>query len=1021
MPDSGRPAGRPVLVALPAPPGPRGILGDVTARQPTSPFVGREPELDTLSTALRAVAAGEPAVLVVGGEAGVGKTRLLEEFAARARLGGARVLAGGCVELGEDGLPFAPVVAALRGLLRDAEPGIEELLAPARDDLARLLPELGRRLPDGPWPGNRGRLFEVLLDLLERLGRQQPLVLLLEDLHWADRSTREFVGVVARSIRDTSVLLVLSFRSDELHRGHPLRPFLAELGRVRGVDRLELPRFGRAEVAALLAGLLGRTPAPVLLDDVLRRSEGNAFFVELLVGGGDGDGLCDLSDSIRDLLLARVERLSAPTQQVLRIASGGGRRIDYPLLAAVADLPEADLLAALREAVSSHVLVADVQTDRRTAGGDGFAFRHSLVREAVHDDLLPGEHARLHVRYAETLQARPGLVPPERYAAELAHHWYAAHDAEQALPAAVAAAEVAGSVFAHAEQRRLLERALELWDRVPDAAAVTGLDHLGLLERTVQAGVRAGDHERALALVSAAIAEADAGGEPPERRALLFVTQAKLLRGLGRTGGIAELRATALVLPAGSAPAARARVLDALGCALMLKPVPEESLRVSGEALRLAREVGDRATEISALVTIGCNRVLVGDPEAGAAELAEALALAEELGDGETLTRVHNDLADSLTGLGRYEEAATVARAGVELARRLGYTRTCGILIGNLAEALTALGRWSEASRLIDEALDLDPPGLGAVFLRQLRADLALARGQEATAGHELSAARAVLSRSYVGAESHLPLVRLEAALHARQGDAAAVLETVESALAAVPARAVPRYVLPLLALAAAVAADLAGRGRALREDDLVADARAAARWIRGQTAELPIRTAVSEAWARLVSAELARCDGGAPAEWERAVAGWRAVGQPYPLAYALFRLAEAEAAAGADRQRAGDALREAFGLGSRLEAHPLVEEIERLARRARLDPGVAVPSPRGQPQLGLTPREREVLRGVAAGRSNRQIAEELFITAKTVSVHVSNILTKLEVSGRGEAAAAAHRLRLFDGEPLAG
>jgi len=356
----------------------------------------------------------------------------------------------------------------------------------------------------GFW-SEQGRLFELLLGLLERVGAERPALLVVEDLHWADRSTRDLLAYLVRNLRHGRLLLVATYRSDELHRRHPLRPFLAELDRGRRVERLELARFGPAEVAAQLAGIQG-TPVPAeLAARIHARSGGNAFFVEeLLATAAGADG--ELPPSLRDTLLARIELLAEPTQQVLAVAAAAGARVEHELLAEVAGVPEADLLSGLREAVSAHVLLAD--TD------DGsYGFRHALVKEAVYAELLPGERTRLHARFAAALATRDGDGDPG-HAAELAWHWYAAHDLDRALPAAVSAGLAAECAYAFAEAQRQFERALELWERCQEAAADLGMDKAELLARAGEAAANAGAADRAVALVRGALAEVDPAADP---------------------------------------------------------------------------------------------------------------------------------------------------------------------------------------------------------------------------------------------------------------------------------------------------------------------------------------------------------------------------------------------------------------------------------------------------------------------------------------------------------------------------
>ncbi|MBZ6294149.1 AAA family ATPase [Streptomyces olivaceus] len=386
------------------------MLGPVETRSVSPVFVGRTGELDTLHDALARASAtgGEPQALLLGGEAGVGKTRLVEEFAAAAGLRGAVVALGGCVEIGGDGLPFAPFSTALRALRRRLP---DELAGAARgqeEELARLLPELG----DSGAPGGGGRpdeedmarLFELTARLLERVAADRAVLLVLEDLHWADASTRHLIAYLFRTLRTGRLVVLATYRSDDIHRRHPLRPLLAELDRLRTVRRLQLGRFTRDEAGRQIAGILAREPDPLQIDEIFARSDGNAFFVEELAVAAHEGSRTGLTDSLRDLLLVRVEALPESAQRVARIVAEGGSTVEHRLLAAVAGLGEDDLIEALRAAVNANILLP-------APDGDGYRFRHSLVREAVGDDLLPGERSRLNRRYAEALDAGPGRRP----------------------------------------------------------------------------------------------------------------------------------------------------------------------------------------------------------------------------------------------------------------------------------------------------------------------------------------------------------------------------------------------------------------------------------------------------------------------------------------------------------------------------------------------------------------------------------------------------------------------------------
>lgn len=954
--------------------GGRGILDAVTPRITCRVLVGRETELGQLRDALKRARADEPRTVLVGGEAGVGKTRLVEEFGRIAEGEAARVLVGHCVELGEDGLPFAPFAAILRELLRASGAGV---FSGYEQELARLLPELE---PAGPAPAlsdSRGHLFEAVSALVERAAAEGPLVLVVEDLHWADRSTRDLIRFLVRSVRRAGALLVGTYRSDELHRGHPLRAFLAELDRVRSVERLELDRLDRDGTAQILGHLLGHEAPASLVEDIHARAQGNPFFIEELASYADRPG-CGLPDNVRDLLLARVDQLAEPAQRVLRIAAAGGNPIGHRLLAEVAGVPEVELEAALRAAVAAQLLVPD-------ARGEAYEFRHALVREAVHDDLLPGEHTRLHARYAAAIEARPELVGAERAPAKIAHHWYQAHDHARALTAALRAAAAAQQRYAYAEQSQLLDRVLALWDQVPDAADRAGMSHLDVLLAALDAAVDAGNLAQALGLNKTALAEIDPEAHP-QLATRLLLRQAKLLVQLGKNDGRAALRRAHELSTLVSDGAKRAELMAKIA-AQVAQTDRETGARLAQEAAELACRIGDPAAERCAAITTAYSDAKLISAERGLAGLARAEEIARATGDRQSQLCILINMSDLRYEVGDYAGSAQIAESGLADARRLGLARTNGVfLLGNLAEALVALGRFDEAEVRCAEAARLDPPGTYALLWLVQRAQVRLARG---VPDQTVSRALAFLAKPYLKPAFRLPLqeIRIHAALAAGDLDTA-----VKAATAAVQQPQLAdesRYGWPLLA-AAARAAVSAGDPR-LHE------------LVRAAAGPMPAPYPAQRAYAAQVAAELAARP--YPA-WREAVAAWRADGQPYPLACALVRLAEAAAGAG-ERAAAAEAVAEAGELAARLGAAPLAEQARLLARRLGLRGAAA------ETQL-LTARELEVLRLVAAGHTNRGIASELFISPKTASVHVSRIIAKLDVTNRVEAAAAARRIGLL-------
>jgi ATP/maltotriose-dependent transcriptional regulator MalT len=983
----------------------------MATRVTSTRFVGRAAELAELCAALEASAAGTPSLALVAGESGVGKSRLAGELTRTARESSARVLSGDCVELGEGELPYAPLVGALRRIARDGDPAFEALPASQRADLATILPGLGAGTRDEGTEAEQVRVFEALFAVFDAMSTEQPLLLVIEDLHWADSSTRGFVRFLARTLCTERMLVVGTYRSDELHRRHALRPLLAELARDPLARVIELERLSRDEMAEQLEDILGSRAAPGLVERFYSRSEGNPLFTEeLLAVGLDGRGT--LPPTLRDALMLRVERLPAAAQEVLRWLAC--QSLEDDLLRGLTGLDSAELLEGLREAVGSQIVVAHA---------DGsYGFRHALLREVVYDDLLPGERAELHGTIARALEdALEHEGERVHLTAEVAHHWLAAGDQPAALAASVRAAGAAERVNAFHEALSLRERALGLWDRVADPAQVAGISHVDLLMQAANAADVTGDAARQETLLRRTLELVDEGAEPSLAAGVLERLSRALWSLNRQDESIETINRALALLPDEDQSHERAALLAALARSRMLQARYGEGIRVSRQTLAVARAIGDRDVEVRALNVLGTALGSQGDVEAGAAALREALDTARDAGLPREVTAAYINLADVLHMNGRTADALAVAREGLETSAP--NTRAHDWLTMNVVELSYYLGRW-------DKARELLPPssrrrsGTQLFVWQMARAMLALGAGDLDGARVELDGmeqpARESTEPQFVGAYGWM-----RAELERRGGNIDLARAAVDDALDQIEycSDDVAR-IAGVAGIGVRVEADAATLARDTR------DAEAERIALERAEAQLARLRLTAEAGGPVERAELAggeaehgRATGnGEPALWSAAAETWEVLGRPYRRLYARWR--EAEALVGADdRGAAGGIASEALRSARELGSDWVVAELESLAARARLrllGPAKPAGSPAAseeQPDepFGLTPRERQVLALVARGSTNREIGLELHMAEKTASVHVSRILAKLGVRSRTEAAAVAVRQGLAD------
>jgi DNA-binding CsgD family transcriptional regulator len=982
------------------------------ARLTSSHFVGRVGELAELELASREAAANRPVLVLLGGESGVGKTRLVGELERRTTDEEALVLRGEAVEQGDGELPYAPLLGALRPLVRERHPALAELSAGSRAQLAALLPGFGQE--DAPHerddPSSQLRLFEALLELLDLLSESGTLVLILEDIHWADRSTRTFVSFLARSLRQERVMLLLTYRTDELHRRHVLRPLLSELERLERARRIELAPFDRAELAEVLTDILGDPPSDELVERLFARSEGNPLYTEeLLAAGLDGRGTAP--QSLRDAFLLRIERLSPDAQEAAR-AIAAGRRLDEATVAEITGIEHAALHAALREAVEQQILVP--------AADGTFAFRHALLREALYDDLLPGERVELHLELARLFEQRCGDSDDREVerAASVAGHFAAAGDQPAALRATVRAALAARKVHADGDAADLAERALELWPRVPDEEKTFELDHVGLLTLAACSHSVADDRGRTEVLLRSALNELDPDSDPRRYASVLARmarTQWTLNRGLE---GIETAKRALEMLPDGAGDE-RASLLAWLSKTSFLRGRFRTALSDGEEALAAAVAAGDRDAEVEVLNTLGMTQIALGDVDEGVKCLRRAIELSREMDDLNEVGYSYGNLADLLNLRGRTREALETAREGVAaMPRRMGTSHEWLQL--TLSELEVEAGDWERAR----EHLVGSPSRLTGILLifRLLReAELALGEGDDERAARRLEEAEPLVERSsepqWIGS-----LGSLLGELRRRQGDLSAARAAVEHALDRIELCTddVMR-IARVTAVGVRVEADFAQRARDLREKRDERDAGARARvHVQRLRAVAQEGGPVERAWSAVGAADYARARGrNDPTLWAKAARHWDAIERPYLAALVRWREAEAYVEGG-ERAAAAEPARVALETAQRLGAAWLAGEVAALCDRARidLDPDSdrrastdgdgAEPDP-----FGLTARERQVLALIAEGATNRQIGAALFMAEKTASVHVSRILSKLGVRSRTQAAAVAHRMHL--------
>jgi DNA-binding CsgD family transcriptional regulator/tetratricopeptide (TPR) repeat protein len=941
---------------------------------PSTAMVGREDETRVVRAVFERSLEGTPVALLVEGEAGIGKSRLLREFAADVA-NRADVHVGWCLDLGASRTPFGPLVGILRSIVSQlGAESVRAQLGVGAEALGMLLPELN---PTERSQTSPDRVRDAIAALIEVAAERNPQVLIVEDLHWADDSTLAILAFLMRSLTRGRIMLLLSCRSDDVRRGDAVSSFIGESTRARLLDRVQVDRLDADAVRELAEAIIGQPLSDTALERIRSRAEGVPFFIEEIAGCSAGP----LPGTLRDLLLARFDRLGDDARRVAQVASGADRALSHPTVSALAGLADGRLDEAIREATQSGILIVV---------DDEYRFRHALLREAVHDDLLPGERARLHRSYAELMEQQ-GAGAASGEPAALAYHWQLAQDPRRALAAAMTAMSDAKARFAFASAARFGELVLDLWAQVPDAEIVVDVPRLEFLRSLGSVLRNAGDGERALAVVNLALSEVDPAAVDPRTHARLLRDKAYYTMNLGRNGSVPLLQDSLSVLD-GRVDDDRlhASILNQLGSRYMVAGRLADAIDIATEAERRGDAAGsDEETSIAANIR-AASLAHLGRVADAHEQYALALARANTT-NAELRYRVN--YSDLLGLLGRYRDAVRVAEEGMERAREYGVERTTGaIMTQNMAVPLLEMGEIERVEGMLARELAQATLRIFHAYSTMTRVRVLSWRGRHVEAAeivrewHPVFAEAGVDERQIWYDEIMMRLSVAESG-----GDLRAALDEVRAMLRDDGPRLL--HERRLMLEAGWLIAELRATGEAV--DDAVSEVREA--WL-SQPEQL-----LDDAWWSILSAFL---DPSIPA-LRSAVD--LADGDDVPVTFRVMtRLVLARMLVDtADRPAAASVLDEARRTAETLGHVPLGRAVAEFAHAAGLraaDSRHAGGAGSGDAEP-LTARELQVLELIAEGLSNRQIAERLFISVKTVSVHVSAVLRKLGVASRTEAA----------------
>jgi DNA-binding CsgD family transcriptional regulator len=946
-------------------------------------FSGRSAELDSMESAFRDVSGCRQRSLLLGAEAGGGKSRLVNEFAGRLS-GRALILKGGCVEQQESALPYAPVTAVLHELVQlRGGPAVRSLVGTeGARELAWLLPEFGETSARFDAGITRARLFEALRKLFEELAREKPLVLVVEDIHWADQATCDLLRFLTARLRNIRLMLIVTYRPEEINGGHALRSIIADLSLHEGAGVLKLPRLTRGEISLQLEGLLGRPPTPAMVNEVHARGCGIPLFTEALIDVS-GSLRTDFPGSLNDYLMRSVREMPASTAELLKMMALGGPHMSHALLRSVANTSDRDLAESLRPAILAGILIPD---------GDGYAFRHALIHEAVRGDLIAGEKVAIHRTYAEILERGPAPSHRIWHSVALARHWHGAGQAESCLKWAWHAAAEAAAAFAYVDQMEMLKLVLAAWPEVDNAVELIGAGHCKVLELAADAACWAAEAEQGLAFVERALAEVDAERDG-EQLAALLLQRAVMRQHALIPGEITDLERA--LDYARDPTRLRADGLGQFSRALILRGEFDRASRLGSELKILAERLDDEEYRIEAIIVAACVDMPSDSSYVDALWSVSSRARQVSIGRVEVLAGAA--LLQALRDRGDYAQVIEIGPAILARTVEFGQARYIGAIVGSpLCSAFLAMGRVSEAIETCERMAALDPLPLGLVHVFECQAEIAMVLGDANRIAVAATSLRNLPPGPQVAGRMAANLLRFDIESRALAGDMEQARILVRSAQTYLEKRGCTSWAL--LASAMRVAID--------------ASEKDAARQLADLAAQTPCRNVVEEAEKLGISAEMSRNRNSDLDAWEAVAQSWADLSQPFRQAYALMQAGRAAVNAGKRAKGAGH-FRRGASIAHSIGASLLDKQIGTIAAKARIDLRDGEDTGISKTPLGLTDREFEVLRLVAAGLSNREIANNLLISSKTASVHVSNILSKLSVPSRGAAAAMAHRLRI--------